>query len=970
MHDDPAHPLRSEHAHATVDVCMLGPKVRGEGECDADTDPDVESYDSESSGIDGQFWPEPEPRCRGEDCGVDDVDELEDGFPDPPQDSWSPSLSPTEWASLTWLRLPAPLRRWIDLFEPSMRVEWKTMYDEQRTVLPVLDAFVGQVKPAERWAAVQWLFRKKGVLVEGEQGSDMFDDLLCGFRSSFGKIDFKLEDDLRSVRYGMAVADKFLSLVDEGGFSKAMVWDPLPRVIDPAHFRAGGLHSKAAKEAWHEMAREGPGVSKWVLDWVDNRVWYERLEPLEEDHSARNSKCFDDKEMAEFMDSKVAEMVRVGAVVLLPEGQLPKVLTRLSLAPKPGSGDKWRVIMDMRPENSRYRKRRIKMEHLDHVASVVEPGDVLYSLDMKSAYYSVGVDPRLGVAMGFQWRGKFYRFKVLPFGFVGSPHAFVKIGRNILKKWRAVGPGEWRQRFGSCDDADMRAGSKAMLYIDDSLGAHKYFAAAVWQRNAQMLELEKLGFALSAKGELLPFPAVRFLGMIIHLGRGTPSWHVPADKLAGIVRVSEELVEEMGEAGRVLCKKAAKCIGKLISASRAVPIGRMLFRELNLCIYSNGNPVWGGHTSLSPQALADLRFIIKCLQPYNLRGSPIWVSSYVTRVDKVLIQDSGPRAVGFALHDAPVEMRAERDSLDHLPVVAEGTTWWDRHVRSLREPQSIPALELATSCGTIELKDSEADLAHVQKELLGTFLALKSRRRELCNKRVCIFVDSVASIAYLVSWGGASVILSRIVRLIWGICVRWGIRIVQVSHISGEKMITAGVDALSRPPKFTRKKEADRDDWRLTDSAFEVVQELASKVFGAQLSIDRMASRANTRLKRFNSVSSADPDAENQSAFEVNWAVRADGAPEISYCFPPFSLIPRVVQHIKQCRARAVIIIPNWPSQSWWVNLWRIAVGHTLLLDRQTFETVSDGQYGPVLSTSFTAVAVAVDGSVRERDPL
>ena len=150
---------------------MLGPEVRGEGECDADTDPDVESYDSESSGIDGQFWPEPEPRCRGEDCGVDDVDELEDGFPDPPQDSWSPSLSPTEWASLTWLRLPAPLRRWIDLFEPSMRVEWKTMYDEQRTVLPVLDAFVGQVKPAERRAAVQWLFKKKGGVGRGRAGA-------------------------------------------------------------------------------------------------------------------------------------------------------------------------------------------------------------------------------------------------------------------------------------------------------------------------------------------------------------------------------------------------------------------------------------------------------------------------------------------------------------------------------------------------------------------------------------------------------------------------------------------------------------------------------------------------------------------------------------------------------------------------------------------------------------------------------
>ena len=96
----------------------------------------------------------------------------------------------------------------------------------------------------------------------------------------------------------------------------------------------------------------------------------------------------------------------------------------------------------------------------------------MYSLDLKSAYYSVGVDPRLGRTMGFKWQGKYYRFQVLPFGFKSSPHAFVKIGRNIVKKWRAQGPGQWSQRFGNSTDANLRAGSKVMLYIDDSLGAH------------------------------------------------------------------------------------------------------------------------------------------------------------------------------------------------------------------------------------------------------------------------------------------------------------------------------------------------------------------------------------------------------------------------------------------------------------------------------------------------------------------
>ena len=152
----------------------------------------------------------------------------------------------------------------------------------------------------------------------------------------------------------------------------------------------------------------------------------------------------------------------------------------------------------------------------------------------------------------------------------------------------------------------------------------------------------------------------------------------------------------------------------------------------------------------------------------------MWISSLVTRVDKLLIQDAGPRAIGFALHDAPEGMPPEQDSLDHLPVEPAGTTWWDRHVSESCESRSVPSIEVATDSGTIELTDEEADLAHVQKELLGVYLSLRSRRLQLCNLRVCIFVDSVATVAYLVRWGGPSIVLCRIVRRIWGVCVRYG----------------------------------------------------------------------------------------------------------------------------------------------------------------------------------------------------
>ena len=56
---------------------------------------------------------------------------------------------------------------------------------------------------------------------------------------------------------------------------------------------------------------------------------------------------------------------------------------------------------------------------------------------------------------------------------------------------------------------ELGTGVRSMLYMDDSLAEHRLFGAAVFMRNAMMVELEKLGFSMSAKGELLPFPLQR-----------------------------------------------------------------------------------------------------------------------------------------------------------------------------------------------------------------------------------------------------------------------------------------------------------------------------------------------------------------------------------------------------------------------------------------------------------------------------
>ena len=213
----------------------------------------------------------------------------------PAEEVWEPSRTPGEWCVHLWRQLPNPLRQWIQLFEPSMKCTWRCMVEEKRSMLPVLTSYATQFEPAQRREAVQWLFQSKGLLCGSLVGDDsgMFEKLFCGLPESFGHVDFAVDADMTEVKVVMAVADCFLSLVDDQGFSSSLHWSPLPMARDPTNFKAGGIHSAQAKKKWDELHREGPGVSKWVLEWVHKRVWFVKNRPHECDLSARNASCFD-----------------------------------------------------------------------------------------------------------------------------------------------------------------------------------------------------------------------------------------------------------------------------------------------------------------------------------------------------------------------------------------------------------------------------------------------------------------------------------------------------------------------------------------------------------------------------------------------------------------------------------------------------------------------------------------------------
>ena len=98
----------------------------------------------------------------------------------------------------------------------------------------------------------------------------------------------------------------------------------------------------------------------------------------------------------------------------------------------------------------------------------------------------------------------------------------------------------------------------------------------------------------------------------------------------------------------------------------------------------------------------------------------------------------------------------------------------------------------------------------------------------------------------------------------------------------------------------------DSDDWGLLWNTFHNID----LVCGPH-SIDRFANYLNAKPSRFNSRF-WNPGSEGIDSFVMDWAG------ENNFICPPVSLIPRVLLHMRNCKASGTLIVPLWHSAPFW----------------------------------------------------
>ena len=95
--------------------------------------------------------------------------------------------------------------------------------------------------------------------------------------------------------------------------------------------------------------------------------------------------------------------------------------------------DKFRWCLDLRFLNRALEYRRFKLDNLEAVRYLIDPGDVICLIDLKSAYMHVKINRKYRRYLCFRANDKLWRFRAGVFGLASMPRKFTELTKPIMQ---------------------------------------------------------------------------------------------------------------------------------------------------------------------------------------------------------------------------------------------------------------------------------------------------------------------------------------------------------------------------------------------------------------------------------------------------------------------------------------------------------------------------------------------------------
>jgi len=603
--------------------------------------------------------------------------------------------------------------------------------------------------------------------------------------------------------------------------------------------------------------------------------------------------------------STLPELIAVGAIREVAEQ--PHVTALVNVIPKATPG-KYRLIVDLRPLNQFVLERSFSYETHSVFRDVLEDGDDMISFDLESGYYHVDVAVEDQKFLGFELFGKRYVFCVLPFGLRDACYAFTEVCKVPVGRIRALG-------------------IRVLPYLDDFLCALQNMSAEIADEARQVFE--RLGFLINfAKSVTVPTKRIENLGFVVDTRAMT--YELTPRRMQKFIAAADTLNRESGKNGLVPARLVARVTGHIAAAALVLERrGRLHTRYLNHSVHgAAANRAWDSLVRLGDGARAELNFwqeLLPTLGPAPIRR-PVRPAATVR-----IASDASDFAWGGVVLVAPLGV-FDMASTGALPTgVTDGM------------------LSAPLARGTFS--DVEAARSSTWRELHGSALVLESFvQAGLRDQVVDLQVDNLGSSFIFANAGSQNRGLDDELDL--------HPEVLHLEQTAADARLDLMLTWVTRDLNQAAddvSKLVDPYNYALEASIF---AELGA-LFGP-FDVDRFSDAKNARLGRFNSRYWS-PGTEAVDAFSVSWANVCN------WVHPPLPLIARSIGKLRDDRGHGTLLLPRWPSSTWWPMLFpqgRSPVRRVLRINehpRAFFAFESAARLGHGLRAPWTMLAVAVD---------
>ena len=400
-------------------------------------------------------------------------------------------------------------------------------------------------------------------------------------------------------------------------------------------------------------------------------------------------------------------------------------------------------------------------------------------------------------------------------------------------------------------------GVPVLIYIDDILIGGRDEKTCIQNVALTRKILAQAGFVISASKSQSPRSRITFLGL--EMCSMSLAFYIPDIKLEKIIQFIQVL----------LCKKTvklrslAKFTGLIISCFRALgPVSRLHLRNTYHFLSRHlEHHTYNYHVPLSEEVIGDLLFWNDNLRELN--GHPIEKKLSCTTTRMTMVSDSSEEGafVYFVYHDNFNVLVRQAFTTEERT-----TSSTHRELLALQFTYRHPIIEKLRGHSIVHLTDNQAV-------------------SEICAK------------------GSKKPHLQKIALDIYKNCKDYKVTLEVLWRPRSHPLLVFADQG---------SKSFDQSSYSLDFQSFGI---LVSVFDDVQISVDCFAEAWNAKCAKYFSK------LEDPRAAGTNFFSQFLWQHETYYAFPPPGLISATILHLHQFGVRGLLIIPYWPSCSFWTNV-------------------------------------------------